>query len=169
MNYIDPKLEGWMMPGELEWLYNTAGKMDSIIEMGCYKGKSTHALCTGTKGKVYSIDPWIPCIEFPDGDLVHNDFVKNVGHFKNLKFFRSKNEDVVDQFEDKSIDMIFIDAYHVYEWVKGDIDRWLPKAKKLICGHDYGDPTVNGVKKAVDEKFGYSNVTFVDSIWIVWL
>ena len=35
-----------------------------------------------------------------------------------------------------------------------DIEAWLPKARKLLCGHDYGHPDHPGVAKAVEEIFG---------------
>jgi len=57
--------------------------------------------------------------------------------------------------EDDSLDFVYIDANHEYEFVKSDIKLWWPKVKKggTMCGHDYGHPSVPGVKKAVDEAF----------------
>jgi hypothetical protein len=49
--------------------------------------------------------------------------------------------------------MIFIDADHSYESVLADILAWRPKARKLICGHDY-KKTWPGVQRAVQEVFG---------------
>lgn len=53
-------------------------------------------------------------------------------------------------------DMIFIDGDHRYEYVKPDIDLWIPKAKPnaIIMFHDYADKSIKpkaGVKRAVDE------------------
>ena len=55
-------------------------------------------------------------------------------------------------FEDDSLDFVFIDADHTYEGVKKDIDAWYPKVKKggLVSGHDIDWPDV---KRAVDENF----------------
>jgi predicted O-methyltransferase YrrM len=80
-------------------------------------------------------------------------------------------------FPDNSIDIVFIDACHEYECVKEDINAWLPKIKKggIISGHDYqwGDdkrPEGAPVKKAVDEIFGVTNVTFIHGNWEnVWM
>jgi len=73
------------------------------------------------------------------------------------------SEEAVKQFADKSVDMVFIDGEHIYEGVKKDIKLWLPKAKKLICGHDYCD-LWKPVQKAVEESF--TDFTKEDSIWI---
>jgi predicted O-methyltransferase YrrM len=62
------------------------------------------------------------------------------------------------QYEDESLDFVFIDASHEYEFVKADILTWLPKVKKggWIGGHDFtpNDPPTNGVDTAVKEIFG---------------
>ena len=52
------------------------------------------------------------------------------------------------------VDMVFFDGDHEYEAVIADIETWLPKARKLLCGHDYGHPDHPGVAQAVDEVFG---------------
>ena len=63
---------------------------------------------------------------------------------------------------DGSVDMVFIDSDHRYEQVKAEIERWLPKATGIICGHDYMD-CWPGVKQAVEEAFPKFHVK--DSIW----
>jgi hypothetical protein len=68
-------------------------------------------------------------------------------------------------FSDKTIDMVFIDANHTYDAVKADIEAWLPKVRKIICGHDYADGWP-GVKQAVNEKFP-QGVKTIGSIWYV--
>jgi len=153
--YVD-NIEGWMSIEQLKWLFNTAKEMETIVEVGSYKGRSTYALLTGTDGTVWAVDPFTG---MKIGDF-YDDFVKNVGHFENLKILRMKSEEAVKQFKDKSIDMVFIDGDHTYEEVKKDIEMWLPKVKKLICGHDYQGADV---RKAVDEKL---KVEVSNLIWI---
>ena len=71
---------------------------------------------------------------------------------KNVVPKKMKSVDAAKLFNDKSIDMVFIDGSHTYENVKRDIEYWLPKCKKIICGHDYV-PAHPGVIKAVNELF----------------
>ena len=60
-----------------------------------------------------------------------------------------------DFVEDRSLDLLFIDALHDYESVRDDISYWQPKVKHggIICGHDYENRRFPGVKQAVHEVF----------------
>lgn len=60
-------------------------------------------------------------------------------------------------FPDNSLDFVFIDANHEYEFVKEDMEIWFPKVRPggLFSGHDY---RWGGVNRAVNEwsaKVGY--------------
>jgi precorrin-6B methylase 2 len=158
--YTNDSVEGAMTRGELNWLFLTAKKMNYIVEIGSWKGRSTHALLSGCSGIVYAVDTFKNSTERKDS---YEDFIKNVGHFKNLKVYKADSLEAAREFEDKSIDMVFIDADHSYEAVKADIEAWLPKVKRLICGHDYDPEYYAGLVKAVDEKFGK-----VNSIYHIW-
>lgn len=165
------KIDGWMDNNDLLWLFNTAKEMDSVVEIGCWKGRSTHALLSGCQGTVYAVDHFLGSIDEREGAHeeaktrdIHKDFMENVGSFKNLQVLKMDNAKAVKQFDDNSVDMVFIDAGHTYEEVLSDIKWWLPKAKKIICGHDAGD---GGVEKAIKEVFGNEfEINEISSIWI---
>jgi len=74
------------------------------------------------------------------------------------------------QFEDGSLDFVFIDASHSYENVRKDIIAWLPKVKVggILAGHDYGNG-YEGVIQAVDEIFGNKvNKEYIkEQCWLV--
>jgi glycosyltransferase involved in cell wall biosynthesis len=163
------EIEGWTTENELNALFNEAKKNESIVEIGSWKGRSTHALLSGNTGIVYAVDHWKGTESdgdahkeaFVDSDAVYMQFVGNVGMFPNLKVMKMSSEEASLKFEDNSIDMVFIDGDHSYEAVKKDIELWLPKVKKIICGHDYN---FKGVETAVNEAFDKINV--VDTIWV---
>ena len=159
-------ISGWMSEQELNWLHESSKKMACVVEIGSWKGRSTYALLTGCKGHVRAIDHWkgnagVKEMEREvNGDNIYQEFLKNVGNFPNLIVERGESKEIADKYPGWTFDMIFIDAGHTYEEVKRDIKIWLPKTKKLICGHDYDFPEV---KKAVDELLG--TVATCGSIW----
>ena len=57
----------------------------------------------------------------------------------NFQFKMQKGEEAVKDFEDGSLDAIYIDACHGFECVQKDIDMWRPKLKPggLLSGHDF--------------------------------
>lgn len=160
------KIPGWMGAGELDWLYRQAKDKQTIVEVGSWKGKSTHALLSACKGTVWAIDHFkgsegeaVAHAEAKDGK-VYEEFMANVGHFENLQVRKMASLEAVKEFEDKSVEMVFIDGEHTYQGVKADIEAWLPKAKKLICGHDFN---WLGVRQAVEETLG--EVRTADTVW----
>jgi len=110
-----------------------------------------------------------------DPDIIWTLFGRNTSRFQErCRVLRMSSLDAVEQFEDRSLDFVFIDADHSYEGCKADIEDWLPKMKRdgVICGHDYGEQ-FPGVVQAVDEIFGgdadvQSRVWMVDLVWHKW-
>ena len=152
-------IDGWMDIDELEWLYNTAIRMDTIVEIGAWAGRSTAALLRGCPGVVFSVDPWQ---NGELGEIGYQEYIYNTKTFTNLVIMKMYSHGAA-YLINTPVDMVFIDGDHKYESVIDDIESWLPKTKKIICGHDYGLPDSPGVKKAVDEKF--NDVRWVNSIW----
>ena len=164
-------IEGWIKPVELLWLYSTAKEMDSIVEVGSWRGRSTHALLSGCRGTVWAVDHFKGSkehLEYKDltfseeeKEGLYKDFLKNVGFFKNLKVLKMRSLDAAEKFKNNSVDMVFIDGGHGYEEVKQDIKAWYPKARKIICGHDFDWQTVYD---AVDESF--DKIFILEGLWV---
>lgn len=166
---IDPKISGWMFGDELEWLYTTAALMSSVLEVGSWMGKSSHALMSGCKGIVISVDHFLGTEGSREG--VHavaktkdiaNIWWEGMKGFPRFGVMKMSSEDAAAFIAPASIDMVFIDGDHTGKAFRKDLELWLPKAKKIICGHDYG----SDIKKVVDELFPeVRKVAF--SIWYV--
>ena len=73
--------------------------------------------------------------------------------------------EMVHQIPDKSLAFLFVDAGHLYDEVKRDIENYLPKMKEggVIAFHDYDSP---GVRKAVDETFDKVEPMGPSSAWV---
>ena len=161
-------IDGYMTPQELNWLYQAASAMDSVVELGSWKGKSTVALLEACKGTVTAVDNWSGHDPASNGVLeraaarvnVFSIFKQNTAPYQNLAICQGDSACSAALCDDA--DMVFIDAAHTYEGCKRDIEAWLPKTRKIIAGHDYS-PEWPGVMQAVTEAFGPVNV--VGTIW----
>lgn len=162
-------VSGWMTEDELIWLRDTAREMQNVVEIGSWKGRSTRALCAGCPGTVFAVDHWrgskgeeIFAEDGSDGEEAYIEFRYNTRDLRNLVPERISSLEAAPTFTDKFLDMVFIDGGHLYEEVKADIQAWLPKARVMICGHDYSERWP-GVKQAVDELLG--EVEIHGTIW----
>lgn len=170
MDRVESGINGWMSDPELEVLRQFASVSNSVVEVGSWKGRSTKELLENCKGTVYAVDHFNGSDKDLSGDLAevgldtYDQFMSNVGNYHNLCVIKGDSIKMAETFNENTVDMVFIDAGHTYEECKADIESWMPKCRKIICGHDYCEDH-SGVKKAVDEKF--SNVNVVDSIWWV--
>jgi len=64
-------------------------------------------------------------------------------------------------FQNSSLDFVYIDANHSSESCYQDIIAWYPKLKSggIICGHDFGkDMADDSVKQAVVQFFNENNI-----------
>jgi len=172
-SYVPNNISGWMVPADQMWLFKTASEMDNVIEVGSWKGRSTHALLSGCNGTVHAVDHFIgsrstkdPTNKLAKECDVYAEFMKNVGHFDNLEVFKNNSLNAASYFveENKSADMIFIDASHKYDDVCADIKAWLPLANKVLCGHDWDHLYV---RKAVKDMLPGYEIRHVEggTIW----
>jgi hypothetical protein len=157
------------------WLYEMSKDHLSIAELGSWKGRSTQALATGTKGVITAIDTWDGSDFVGDStnwmakqEDIFATFKSNTAQFTNIVTNRNRGHVAVNEYPDKAFDVVFIDAGHTYEEVVEDINDWYPKAKMVLCGHDYMQDVWMGVIRAVDERFGKPD-GLAGSIWYKYL
>lgn len=115
-------------------------------EIGVFKGDYSEVLCKGGL-KIYGVDPYIAYIDYMDKRMENNQKYQDI-HFALAKkrlsgydytFVRKKSMDAVKDFEDESLDFVYIDGNHEFQYVVNDIYEWTKKVKKggIISGHDY--------------------------------
>lgn len=161
--YPSSMIQGWMTYEEQMCLYRESKKHNTIVEIGSWKGRSSIALLTGCKGKVWCVDTWRGSSDIQDltntmakQEDVFEIFKENTKEFTNLNIIRKSSIEASKDFEKESIDFCFIDAGHSYEECKADAEAWYPIVKKggTIAFHDYQPDIWMGVVKCVDELFG---------------
>lgn len=103
--------------------------------------------------KLYCIDPWNAYLKVTDErqDSYYQKCIR-VLTGKNAELIRKTSMDAVSQFENESLDFVYIDGRHEFDYVMEDIVFWLPKIKKggIISGHDYYHFYQGGVVQAVE-------------------
>jgi hypothetical protein len=165
-------IEGWMYPRELMWLAQTASKSKMIIEVGCFKGRSTRAICDNTKGQVIAVDPYMGAYYNNDdkqilnfGNEAYEEFKKNLEDYLEIGKLRHFRNTFSELPKPIKADFIFIDGDHREEPFRNDVECALKHALPgaIISGHDYGDTVWTAIKKVVDEKF--THVSICDTIW----
>lgn len=163
------EIQGFVEPEELEWLSEHAQNAISIVEIGCWKGRSAFALASACpEGKVYTVDTFngspsemnAAHAEAVD-DVIYDQAVMNLGEFRNLEIMRMTSLQASRLFSTESIDMIFIDGEHTTEAVLIDLLSWYPKCRSIICGHDLG---IQSVQEAL-AVFGIPFELGAGSIW----
>ena len=161
-------IQGWFnCPDLYREMVATAPQGAKFVEIGCWKGKSSSFMAEqimNSKKDItfYCVDTWKGTLtesghqNDPDvaNDRLFEVFNDNMSPFAGYyNPIRSTSVEAAQQFEDNSLDFIYIDASHEYIDVKNDIDAWFPKLKKggTIAGDDFNS---SQVARAVREAFG---------------
>jgi hypothetical protein len=120
------------------------------VEVGVFKGHFSKNIIDNWNGTLYMIDVWRPLdtesyndiSNHTNHDTAYIDAMNSInGHEDRAIMIRAKSEIAADIFPDNSLDFVYIDANHAYQYVVQDIQLWYPKVKPggYICGHDYID------------------------------
>ena len=137
------------------------------VEIGCHIGDTTlHFLNSLPRLRLTGIDPYIGYWDwdkrFYHQDKQHPVFVSRLSRYSDrFNLLKDFSDNVIDQFEDESLDFIFIDGMHTYDQVLQDCRNYYPKIKSggVFSGHDYR--LIKEVKAAVDE---FAREVGIDSI-----
>lgn len=115
-------------------------------EVGVLRGNYSEILCKSNPDlKLYSVDAWqfYPLRNnfrrawmYP---AIYEEAKTRLASYKNNEIIRKWSQDAVKDFEDESLDFVFIDANHEFQHITNDIVEWAKKVRKggIISGHDY--------------------------------
>lgn len=144
-------------------------KVDIVVEVGTFQGESTELLAIAFKN-VWTIDPYIGYTYFGIAlSEIEKKFIDKVlSKHSNIHKLKTTSVEASEQFQNESVDFVYIDGDHSYASVKQDILTWLPKIRtgKYIGGHDYTLVDMKEVCQAVDEIVGPPDLVFDDNSWI---
>lgn len=144
----------------------------TFIEIGAFKGQSIMYLAEKVKElkkniKLYTVDVFQYMEQQKDDEHgkyfgldFYDEYLKNIEPMKDyINTIRGSSHEVHTQFEDESVDFVFIDGDHNTDAVLKDLKGWYPKVKRggIISGHDYMWVDAR-VKRAVDQFFLFTGV-----------
>jgi hypothetical protein len=138
------------------------------LEIGVRYGENAKRIANHLKPSMfYLVDPWLARGKYAaDGMLPQNVYniayekvKKELGSKWFVKIIKDFSMNVLNQFDDGSLDMIYIDGDHSYPEAKDDFCMYLPKLKSggFFGGHDFTNDRREmelkgfGVQKCVTE------------------
>ncbi len=118
------------------------------VEVGTFKAEFSKFILENWNGTLYMVDVWNPLgNEYLDSSNHKNYQNQIYAHaMENLTgledrgiMIRAKSEKASEIFQDESLDFVYIDANHAYDFVVDDIQFWYSKVKRggYLWGHDY--------------------------------
>lgn len=130
-------------------LFNELG-FTKGVEIGVDCGLYAEVLCReNPNAKIYGVDPWLAYDGYLPGpidqaaqDRQNDDFntcKQRMAPYNNHEIIRKTSMDALSDFEDNSLDFVYIDGNHFFEYVVNDIVGWSKKVRSggIVSGHDY--------------------------------
>lgn len=122
-------------------------------EIGVDKGVNAKSILKELNiERLYLIDAWINYKEIQAERPQKTNFESVLNKFKNnnkVEIIKAFSIDAINKIVDDSLDFVYIDANHLFEYVYQDIKLWFEKVKEggIIAGHDIYNHS--GVLKAL--------------------
>ena len=160
MDHFYKDIDGWFDFQELYTkMVDSAPEVAHFVEVGVYCGCSAAYMLVEivNSGKQIKLDL------VDTGDSFSASLTVLKDHFKPVI---TGSVQAATEYDDASLDFVYIDADHSYESVTADINAWLPKIKSggYLGGHDWAPDNINGIEQACNELVpGYQ--LFEGSLW----
>ena len=148
------------------------------VEVGVSKGEYARTILSKYLGHLYLVDLWAMQDPQEYEDVANAEdhesnihlCVANLSEYQSrYTMVRKKSPLAANDFENESLDFIYLDANLKYSFVKSDIEAWFPKIRTggIISGHDYfnnwddiTDMAPNGIDKYVFNAEGIKLAAF---------
>lgn len=166
-------------------VFRTHGKGKGIVgvEIGVDRGKSTRGLIENCPNimKIYAIDPWrsynaslktVIKQNMDNNYEAAKEYLKEYTDSGVIEIIRKPSIDAIPQFEDESLDFVYIDGDHSFVGAYSDLCEWYKKVKKggIASGHDFRPHKDVEVRRAVYQFAEENNykVTVEEDGWSWW-
>lgn len=129
---------------ELLDLWRELGYLE-LAEIGTEAGRFAEEICKANPdAHLTCIDPWLAYDRYEDHvsqsrlDHFYEVAQHRLGKY-NTTLIRETSLEAVHRFKDGSLDVVFIDGNHHFDFVVQDIIAWAPKVRRggMVAGHDY--------------------------------
>lgn len=130
-------------------------------EIGVQQGAYSEVLCQSNPGlELYCVDAWTAYEGYREYvtqatiDRFYEQAQARLAPY-GCRLVKKFSMEALDDFEDSSLDFVYIDGNHDFVHVTQDIDGWQKKVRKggIVSGHDYvrrGLPTATHVVQVVN-------------------
>lgn len=113
-------------------------------EIGVAKGEFSEKIAQAGLA-LYAVDPWQSYKDYEDTrgqarlDFLYEHTRRVLAPYPKCKVIRKTSMEAALDFDDESLDFVYIDGNHQFKYVAEDLTEWSKKVKKggVICGHDY--------------------------------
>jgi hypothetical protein len=138
-------------------------------EIGVAEGRFSRFLCQTIPGlKLLCVDPWMAydrCTQ----ELCDARYSRALVHLQkyNATIIRKTSLDAAREIPDESLDFVYIDGDHRFDYVMQDIIEWSKKVRKagIVSGHDFYHFYKAGVIPAVE---AYVRAHNISNWYITW-
>jgi len=149
---------------------NLEGKKDLVgAEIGVYRGYHAREMFLALDIKrLYLVDPYTKYEDYHDRlirDKLHiaeKEAHEHLAEFnERIIWMKQMSTEAAKEIPDSSLDFVYIDGNHQYDYVLRDIKVWYPKVKVggILGGHDYDHKRLIEVKRAVDDFCNEYNIS----------
>ena len=116
------------------------------VELGVEEGLYTEILCRNNpQAQIYGIDCWQSYPGYRDHvsqeklDGFYEGTRKRLVPYGNYKLIRKFSKEALGDFEDESLDFIYLDGNHTLPFIINDLIEWSRKVRVggIVSGHDY--------------------------------
>jgi len=109
------------------------------VEIGTYKGDFAEVICKNVSGvKLYCIDPYMNYPLKQYGEKAYLFALERLAPY-NCEIIKKTSIEAINDFDDESLDFVYIDGDHTFDGVIQDIIYWSRKVKVggIVSGHDF--------------------------------